>query len=49
MKIVVAGGKPLKTSPIFSGSLVAGSYDEFKDYIDKLNTQGFGTFQTDKR
>ncbi len=43
VKMVIAGGKPLQTSPIFSGSLVAGSYDELQDYIDKLNTQGFGT------
>ncbi|SMG47042.1 hypothetical protein SAMN05661096_03344 [Marivirga sericea] len=42
VKVVIAGGKPIETLPIFSGSLVAGSHDELQDYMDKLNTQGFG-------
>lgn len=42
-KLVVAGGQTLTSAPLFNGSLVAGSYGELQDYIEKLNTQGFGT------
>lgn len=41
VKIVVAGGKPLQSEPIFSGSLVAGSRDELNRFIDRLNSEDF--------
>lgn len=47
-RILVAGGKPIPTKPVSSGSLVAGSTEELQAYIDTWNTHGFGSVPTER-